>query len=133
LVARMEQSVIRVSSFTHAVASAAPHQVRSPDGAKRNPGFFIHAHRCLCHATFLDSASLHPGYNSKAHPHAPYFQKRHEGHKSSDIYSLKLRELRAFVVIPLFFAFLAVNFFFKDHLPMRNSRFIKNRADAAKV
>ena len=42
-VARMEQSVIRVSSFTHAVASAAPH------------------------ATFLDSASLHPGYNSKAH------------------------------------------------------------------
>ena len=37
----MEQSVIRVSSFTHAVASATPH------------------------ATFLDSASLHPGYNSK--------------------------------------------------------------------
>ena len=50
-VARMEQSVIRVSSFTHAVASATPH------------------------ATFLDSASLHPGYNSKAHPHAPYFQR----------------------------------------------------------
>ena len=40
-VARMEQSVIRVSSFTHAVASATPH------------------------ATFLDSASLHPGYNPK--------------------------------------------------------------------
>ena len=51
-VARMEQSVIRVSSFTHTVASATPH------------------------ATFLDSASLHPGYNSKAHPHAPYFQRR---------------------------------------------------------
>jgi hypothetical protein len=40
-VARMEQSVIRVSSFTHTVASATPH------------------------ATFLDSASLHPGYNLK--------------------------------------------------------------------
>ena len=40
-VARMEQSVIRVSSFTHAVASAT------------------------AHATFLDSASLHPGYNSQ--------------------------------------------------------------------
>ena len=51
-VARMEQSVIRVSSFTHADASATPH------------------------ATFLDSASLHPGYNSKAHPHAPCFQRR---------------------------------------------------------
>ena len=51
-VARMEQSVIRVSSFTHAVASASPH------------------------VTFLDSASLHPGYNSKAHPHTPYFRKR---------------------------------------------------------
>jgi hypothetical protein len=48
----MEQSVIRVSSFTHTVASATPH------------------------ATFLDSASLHPGYNSKAHPYAPYFQRR---------------------------------------------------------
>jgi hypothetical protein len=39
--ARMEQSVIRVSSFTHTVASATPH------------------------ATFLDSVSLHPGYNLK--------------------------------------------------------------------
>ena len=48
------------------------------DGAKRNPGFFIRARRCLCHAhvTFLDSASLHPGYNSKADPHAPYFRRR---------------------------------------------------------
>ena len=43
-VARMEQSVIRVSSFTHTVASATPH------------------------ATVLDSASLHPGYNSKPIP-----------------------------------------------------------------
>ena len=51
-VARMEQGVIRVSSFTHAVASTMPN------------------------VTFLDSASLHPGYNSKAHPHAPYFQRR---------------------------------------------------------
>jgi hypothetical protein len=76
----MEQSVIRVSSFTHAVASATPH------------------------ATFLDSASLHPGYNSKAHPHAPYFRKRHEHTKDSDIYSLKLGELRGFVVTPLFCA-----------------------------
>ena len=56
-VARMEQSVIRVSSFTHAVASATPH------------------------ATFLDSASLHPGYNAKAHPHAHYFQRRHRGRR----------------------------------------------------
>jgi len=46
----MEQSVIRVSLFTHAVASATPH------------------------VTFLDSASLHPGYNSKAHPHAGIFK-----------------------------------------------------------
>jgi hypothetical protein len=53
----MEQSVIRVSSFTHTVASTTPH------------------------ATFLDSASLHPGYNFKAHPHAPYFQRRHAGHE----------------------------------------------------
>jgi hypothetical protein len=37
----MEQGVIRISSFTHAVVSATPH------------------------ATFLDSASLHPGYNLK--------------------------------------------------------------------
>jgi hypothetical protein len=49
-VARMEQSVIRVSSFTHTVASATPH------------------------ATFLDSASLHPAYNFKAHPHARIFK-----------------------------------------------------------
>ena len=56
-VARMEQGVIRVSSFTHAVASATPH------------------------ATFLDSASLHPGYNAKAHPHAHYFQRRHRGRR----------------------------------------------------
>jgi hypothetical protein len=41
-VARMEQSLIRVSSFTRAVASATPY------------------------ATFLDSASLHPAYNAIA-------------------------------------------------------------------
>ena len=58
-VARMEQGVIRVSSFTHAVASATPH------------------------ATFLDSASLHPGYNSKARPHARYFQTRSRSLRAS--------------------------------------------------
>ena len=47
----MKQSVIRVSSFTHTIASATPH------------------------ATLLDSASLHPGYTSKAHPHAPNFRR----------------------------------------------------------
>ena len=93
-VARMEQSVIRVSSFTHAVASATPH------------------------VTFLDSASLHPGYNSRLlAERAIYkissFQNIRSARitlalpkdtKGSDIYALILRELRAFVVRPLFFA-----------------------------
>ena len=58
-VARMEQGVIRVTSFMHAVASVTPH------------------------ATFLDSASLHPGYNSKARPHARYFQRRSRSLRAS--------------------------------------------------
>ena len=71
-VARMEQSVIRVSSFTQAVASPTPH------------------------ATFLDSASLIQATILKPILTPRIFKR---GTKGSDIYILKLR---AFVVSPLF-------------------------------
>jgi hypothetical protein len=61
----MEQSVIRVSSFTHTVASATPP------------------------TTFLDSASLHPGYNSKAHTRAPNFRKRDKELKGREARKIK--------------------------------------------
>ena len=75
----MEQSVIRVSSFTHAVASATPH------------------------VTFLDSASLHPGYNSKAHPHAPYFQRRHAFCSSMFQTFKSFKQFKSFKSIPEIF------------------------------
>ena len=46
---RYHHEVIHDLTLTHR-SSKRRIPLRSPDGAKRNPGFFIHAHRCLCHA-----------------------------------------------------------------------------------